>query len=50
LGIPNFLYNVAHQHFDRIIVCVETPAESIDPTLIEQLRTVAPCVEVIAYE
>ncbi|WP_053011318.1 phosphoribosyltransferase domain-containing protein [Yersinia pseudotuberculosis] len=50
LGIPNFLYNVAHQHFDRIIVCVETPAESIDPSLIEQLRTVAPYVEVIAYE
>lgn len=50
LGIPNFLYNVAHQHFDRIIVCVETPLESLDPSLMAQLRAVASGVEVVVYE
>lgn len=50
LGIPNFVYNVAHQRFDRVIVCVETPAESVCPTLLAQLRETAPCVEVLSYE
>lgn len=50
LGIPNFIYNVAHQTFDRIIVCVETPADSVCPQLLAQLRNVAPRVEVISYE
>lgn len=50
LGIPNFVYNVAHQQFDRILLCSETPAESIDPTLIEALGSVAPVVEVLSYE
>ena len=27
LGIPNFIYNVGHQHFDRVILCVETPQD-----------------------
>ncbi len=35
LGIPNFVYNVAHQQFDRILVCTETPAESIDTQLLK---------------
>lgn len=50
LGMPNFIYNVAHQQFDRILLCIETPAESVDPTLLTTLNTVAPLVEVIVYE
>nr|WP_215848665.1 phosphoribosyltransferase domain-containing protein [Pantoea bituminis] len=50
LGIPNYVYNVAHQKFDRIIVCVETPAETVCPALLKQLANVAPHVEVLTYE
>lgn len=50
LGIPNFVYNVAHQLFDRILVCTETPAESIDNQLLKALAEVAPVVEIITYE
>jgi len=50
LGIANFVYNVAHQQFDRILLCTETPAASVDPLLIKALRKVAPRVEVICYE
>nr|WP_312974440.1 phosphoribosyltransferase domain-containing protein [Atlantibacter sp.] len=50
LGIPNFVYNVAHQQFDRILLCAETPAASIDTALLDALRQVAPRVEVISYE
>ncbi|EBW1656339.1 adenine/guanine phosphoribosyltransferase, partial [Salmonella enterica subsp. enterica serovar Typhimurium] len=50
LGIPNFVYNVAHQQFDRILLCCETPTESIDSQLIEALNKVAPIVEVISYD
>ncbi|MCS3431210.1 hypothetical protein M2387_001746 [Klebsiella sp. BIGb0407] len=50
LGIPNFVYNVAHQQFDRILLCIETPIESIDPALLDALNSVAPDVEVIVYE
>lgn len=50
LGIPNFLYNVAHQRFDRILLCCETPAASIDPALIDALGQTAPVVEVLSYE
>lgn len=37
LGVPNYLYNVDPSAYDRIILCVETPPESIDPTLIAAL-------------
>lgn len=50
LGIPNFVYNVAHQQFDRILLCIETPAESVDRALLAALDAVAPSVEVIVYE
>ncbi len=50
LGIPNFVYNVAHQQFDRILVCTETPAESIDTQLLKALAEVAPVVEIVYYE
>jgi len=50
LGIPNFVYNVAHQQFDRILLCIETPIESVSPALLDALNIVAPTVEVITYE
>lgn len=50
LGIPNFVYNVAHQQFDRILLCVETPADSVDNQLLKALTDVARVVEVICYE
>lgn len=50
LGMPNFVYNVAHQQFDRVIICVETPAEAVCPTLLAGLQQTAPRIEVIAYE
>nr|WP_314687854.1 phosphoribosyltransferase domain-containing protein [uncultured Pantoea sp.] len=50
LGIPNFVYNVAQQHVDRVIVCVETPVASVCPALLAGLRQTAPRVEVIGYE
>lgn len=50
LGIPNFIYNVGHQHFDRVILCVETPQGSVCPDLLKQLCKVAYRVEVLAYD
>ncbi|MFC3692166.1 phosphoribosyltransferase domain-containing protein [Chenggangzhangella methanolivorans] len=37
LGIANFAYNVDPALYDRIILCVETTADTIDPTLIEAI-------------
>jgi hypothetical protein len=37
LGIPNFLYNVIPDRYDRIILCAETPRASIDPQLVQAL-------------
>lgn len=50
LGIANFVYNVAHQQFHRILLCIETPVDSVDPLLTTALARVAPQVEVISYE
>ena len=50
LGIPNFVYNVAHQQFDRVLLCTETPAESVDVQLLKALADVAPVVEIVTYE
>lgn len=50
LGIANFVYNVGHQRFDRVLLCTETAAESIDPLLLKALADVAPVVEVVTYE
>lgn len=38
LGIPNFLYNVSPGHFDRVLICSETPAEAVSAALIESLN------------
>lgn len=37
LGIPNFLYNVDPDLFDRVLICSETPASAVDATLIHSL-------------
>lgn len=49
-GIPNYIYNVAHQTFDRILVCVETPKEAVDAQFLSALAKVSNNVAVIAYE
>ncbi|MDX1367437.1 MAG: phosphoribosyltransferase domain-containing protein [Pseudomonas sp.] len=38
LGIPNFIYNVAPGQYDRVLICCETPVQSIDPRLVEALQ------------
>ncbi|MBD2810458.1 phosphoribosyltransferase domain-containing protein [Xenorhabdus sp. Vera] len=50
LGIPNFLYNVAHQQFDRILLCLETPKTAVDPDLVAQLTRISPAVEIVSYD
>lgn len=47
LGIPNYLYNVAHQSFDRILLCTETAPDTFDPQLLQALARCAPLTEVI---
>ncbi|MOA64044.1 hypothetical protein D3C78_1899670 [compost metagenome] len=37
LGIPNFLYNVKPGHFDRVLICTETPAQAFPAELVETL-------------
>lgn len=43
LGIPNFIYNVKPGQYDRVLICCETPVESVDPSLVAAL-----CAEVIS--
>lgn len=43
----NFAYNVLHQSFDRVLLCVETPINSVDPELLNQLHQCATTVEVV---
>lgn len=50
LNIQNFCYNVAHQQFDRIILCVETQQSTIDNKLLTELSLVAKLVEVAVYD
>ena len=38
LGLPNYLYNVDPSGFDRVIICVETPKDSLDPELLDVLQ------------
>ena len=36
-GIANYLYNARRQDYDRILLCTETPAALLDPTLVQAL-------------
>jgi hypothetical protein len=36
LGIPNFVYNVAHQRFDRILLCTETRRRAWTPACLRR--------------
>ncbi len=38
LGIPNYLYNVREGVYDRVLICTETPAEAVDPDLVNKLN------------
>ena len=46
LNIDNFAYNVKHQHFDRVLLVIETHKNSVDPVLFEQIKN----LEIISYE
>lgn len=35
-GIPNWLYNVRREAYDRVLVCHETPEETLDPRLLAE--------------
>jgi hypothetical protein len=36
-GIPNFVYNARREDYDRVLVCHETPAETLDRALLDAL-------------
>jgi hypothetical protein len=36
-GIPNWVYNVRREAYDRVLVCHETPADTLDPVLLGEL-------------
>lgn len=38
LGIANFSYNVVPEHYHRILICTETPAEMVDQQLLADLN------------
>lgn len=46
LNIHNYAYNVKHQHFDRVLLVIETEKDSVDPSLFDQIKN----LEVICYE
>lgn len=46
LGMPNFIYNIYPEHYDRIVIIAETCSDSIDPELIKLL----PNTELITYD
>ncbi len=36
-GIPNFIYNADRKDYDRIVVCHETPSDTLDGTVLQAL-------------
>lgn len=40
-GIPNWVYNVRREAYDRVLVCHETPAHTLDPVLLAELAAEA---------
>lgn len=49
LNIPNYCYNIAHQKFDRIILCIETLESNIDSKFLTSLSSIADIVEIAEY-
>lgn len=47
LGIQNFVYNIDHREYDRILIAVETTAESVDPFLLNALPNAEVITETI---
>ena len=45
LGIANFLYNVCPEDYDRVLLCVETAPDLVDP----HLRQLIPNLEILTY-
>ena len=37
-GVAHYLYNVDPGAYDRIVLCCETPAASVDPVLLDALQ------------
>lgn len=46
LGIVNYAYNVKDKEFDRVLLVIETPKESVDPNLFTEIKN----LEVVSYE
>lgn len=46
LGITNYAYNVKDKEFDRVFLVIETPKDSIDPTLFKEIKN----LEIISYD
>lgn len=46
LGIINYAYNVKDKEFDRVLLAIETPKSSIDPTLFKEIKN----LEIISYD
>jgi hypothetical protein len=40
-GIQNFLYNVRPGQYDRVFICYETPADTVQPELLRSLDATA---------
>lgn len=51
LAIPNYVYNISHENFDRIIICIETSEESAND-LYEKLidANIAKKIDVLSYD
>ncbi|SET46874.1 phosphoribosyltransferase domain-containing protein [Thorsellia anophelis] len=47
-GVTHYCYNISHQHFDHIILCVETESCSIDDEFIHALKHCAQKVTVFS--
>ena len=45
MNIPNYVYNVFHENYDRVILVIETAQDSVDPSLFKQI----PNLEVVSY-
>ena len=49
-SIPHFIYNLGCEHYERVILCAETPPGSLDSALLVQLESVCNQLECLHYE